>query len=154
MAVIALNNFAGETPALSPSTLPENGAQLALNCDFTNQSLTPMKDGLYLNTFAATNPVKSLYTEDGIKFFTWTTDTYPFKGPIINDLYNRVYYLNGSTATVVDGSTASVSGGNPSTLYSWSPYSARSYRRANPRYHEQGYLDGLPIRYFHIQSMV
>lgn len=117
MAVIALNNFAGETPALSPSTLPENGAQLALNCDFTNQSLTPMKDGLYLNTFAATNPVKSLYTEDGIKFFTWTTDTYPFKGPIINDLYNRVYYLNGSTATVVDGSTASVSGGNPSTPY-------------------------------------
>lgn len=116
MAIIALNNFGGEIPAAPPALLPEHCAQYALHCDFTSNILEPLKAGNLIKTFPAL-PTKSIYTEDGIKFFTWSTDVRPFKGPIIDDAYSRVYYLNGSTATVAQWTTATINGGVPSTPY-------------------------------------
>lgn len=116
MAIIAFNNFGGEIPAAPAAQLPEHCAQYALNCDFTSNILEPLKAGNLIKTFPAL-PTKSIYTEDGIKFFTWSTDVRPFKGPIIDDLYSRVYYLNGSTATVAQWSTATINGGTPATSY-------------------------------------
>lgn len=116
MAVIALNNFGGEIPAAPATLLPEHCAQYALNCDFTSNILEPLKAGNLIKTFSAL-PTKSIYTEDGIKFFTWSTDVRPFKGPIIDDAYSRVYYLDGSTAKVAQWTTATISGGAPATSY-------------------------------------
>lgn len=118
MAAIAFNQFGGEIPAITPSLLPENYAQKAINCDFTQGILSPLKQGFLLGTFSSTNPVKSLYTEDGIYFFTWTTEAYPFKSPVIDDSYARVYFLNSTTASVttyVPNSTVFTTGGPPST---------------------------------------
>lgn len=116
MAIIAFNNFGGEIPAAPPAQLPEHCAQYTMNCDFTSNILEPLKGGNLIKTFSA-QPIKSLYTEDGIKFFTWSTDVRPFKGPIIDDAYSRIYYLNGSTATVAQWSTATITGGVPGTSY-------------------------------------
>ncbi len=118
MATIAFNNFDGEIPKLPPTLLPESGAQKALNCDFTQNYLAALKQGSPISATFATNPVRSLYTEDGINFFAWTTDAYPFKAPVVNDSFQRIYFMNGAVPTVAELATATASNcGPPATSY-------------------------------------
>lgn len=117
MAVIAVNKFDGEVPFEEPAVIPETAAQVALDCYFRNSNLSGIKEGLLLNSFPSTNPVRSMYTEDGNLFFTWTAETYPFRGPIIDDTYQRVYFLDGTTAKVAELATATVGGGPPSSSF-------------------------------------
>lgn len=92
MAAIAFKTFKGEIPREEPHLLPDLYAQLAENCDFSRGALSPLKDGLLLRNMS-TNPTRGIYTEDGISFFTWTVESQAFKSPIIDDAYNRVFYL-------------------------------------------------------------
>src|SRR4051812_41544008 len=89
----SLKKFDGEIPALEPHMLPESAAQYALNCDLSSQALTPLAAGSLLATMV-NNPVKGMFTEDGLVFFTWNTETLAFGSPIIADTFNRMYYLS------------------------------------------------------------
>lgn len=89
---ISIKDFDGQIPQLEAHLLPHNASQYALNCDFSSQSLKPLNDGLLLATMV-NNPVKGMYTEDGLLFYTWANETLTFRSPIVGDNYQRMYYL-------------------------------------------------------------
>lgn len=95
MALIAYKTFGGEIPRNEPYLLPQNNAQFAMNCDFVSGALRPLKNGLELFTMV-NNPIKGIYTEDGVNFYTWQAETHAFQSPIIEDEYNRMYFLTPS----------------------------------------------------------
>jgi hypothetical protein len=115
MTAVVLKEFKGEIPRLPAEQLPDGYAQQAINCDFTNKVLSPRRGGFLLATMVNT-PVRGIYTDDGLNFYTWTHETNAFKSPVIGDVYSRMYYLdaNGvlSTAPLP---TAQLTGGPPAS---------------------------------------
>lgn len=98
MAVITYKSFRGEVPRLDPHLLPDIAAQRALNCEFGDGTLSPMRGGAQVATVLS-NPARGLYTEDGLNFFSWSVEAQVFNSPIIDDAYNRIYYLLPSEGT-------------------------------------------------------
>lgn len=115
MTSIVLKNFSGELPNIPKYKLSDANAQQAINCDFAQNDLRPLKDGALLKTMATT--VKGIYTEEGTNFFTWPTETYACKGPVLNDSFGRVYFMNTDGFKVTQYSLATATGGQPSS--SW-----------------------------------
>lgn len=117
MPLIGFRTFQGEVPQLPPELLPEGKAAYAEFCDFSHGDLSPLRDGLLYKTFAA--PVKAMYTEDGINFFTWPIETFAYKSPVVDDTYTRVYYTSTTSPGlfVTSYSTATPAGGPPATAF-------------------------------------
>lgn len=92
MALIAYRTFSGEIPRVAPHLLPNGTAQEAVNCIFTAGVLQSTRDGLLLQEMQS-NPVRGIYTQDGISFYSWTDETRAFRSPIKSDTHNRVYFL-------------------------------------------------------------
>lgn len=92
MSIIGTRSFKGEIPRLEPHLLSDNNAQLALDCDFANGSVKPIKGGFFMQTMQ-NNPVRGIYTDNGLNFYTWSQETLAFSSPVIDDAYNRLYYL-------------------------------------------------------------
>lgn len=115
MTSIVLKQFSGELPNIPKYNLPDFNAQQALNCDFAQKDLRPLKDGLEVLT--ATNNIKGVYTEDGLKFMTWPIETYAFKSPVVADQFQRVYFNNTSGLKVTTLSNATLTGGEPAEAW-------------------------------------
>lgn len=96
MAIIGFQTFQGEVPKAPPNLLPEPAAQFASLCDFTRGNLRPLKGAL--SQFTAGLTVRSLYTDDGLKFYVWSNEAYPLKSPVINESYNRFYWIDKSVS--------------------------------------------------------
>lgn len=111
MEMIALRTFGGEIPQLPAHLLPETAAQQASFCDFTHGSLAPLKGGLLLKTM--TGAVKTIYTEDGVLFYTWPTETYALKSPVMKDEFDRVYFLEAGVLKVTTKTGLGPNGGQP-----------------------------------------
>ena len=120
MATIAYKKFSGEIPNADPQLLPPERSQLAENCEFAGGSLKAVKDGFMLRTMA-NNPVKGIYTDDGINFYTWQQETQAFKSPTIDDAYSRLYFLTPAVGTLNVASTAGMApnGPSPSANITW-----------------------------------
>src|SRR5436190_1779252 len=116
MTTIALKQFSGEIPNVPAYMLPEANAQQAKFCDFAQKDLRPLKNGLAFKTMSA--PVKGIYTEDGINFFTWPVETAAYKSQVIGDTYGRVYFMNVNGFKVTNYVSATPNGGEPGQ--SWS----------------------------------
>lgn len=112
---IALRNFTGEIPKLPAHLLPDTAAQLATNCDFAHGDLRPLKGGLKRATFS--NTIKSLFTVDGLRFFSWPRKVTSFRGPVIDDRFSRMYYMDSGKLFVGLISQASANGGEPPTKF-------------------------------------
>lgn len=115
MTTIRLNQFSGEVPNLPKYLLPDFNAQQALYCDFAQKDLRPLRQGLEVATMA--NAIKGIYTEDGLTFFTWPSETYAYKSPVIGEQYGRVYFMNASGFKVTTYSQAQLSGGQPAQAW-------------------------------------
>lgn len=115
MDMIALRTFGGEIPLSPPHLLPENAAQRADFCDFAHGHLQPLKQGFLLSTMS--NAVKTIYTEDGVLYYTWPVETYALKSPVLKDPYNRVYYLDAGVLKATTTAGMSVTGGVPALGY-------------------------------------
>lgn len=121
MAVLAFRKFFGEIPKEAAWLLPDGAARSSTFCDHLQGFLAPVKDGLFLkNLTAAGGTVKGLYTEDGLNFYTWLTETTAFRGPVADDSFRRVYYLTPSEGVLRVTTPPDVSranGGSPATSY-------------------------------------
>lgn len=115
MTAIVLKEFSGELPNIPAYMLPDKNAQQALNCDFAQKDLRPLRDGFQVA--AMSNNIKGIYSEDGLKFFSWPIETYAHKSPTIGDTFGRVYFMNANGFNVAQVSTAQNNGGEPSS--SW-----------------------------------
>lgn len=112
MPLIQLRQFTGEFPKLPAHLLPDNAATLAVNCDFAHGDLRPLRGGFLINTMS--NAVKSLFTADGLTFFTWPRIVSAVKGPVINDRFRRMYYTDAGNLRVDSIDGTKVNGGEPS----------------------------------------
>lgn len=96
MTVLSIRAFGGETPRTAPHMLPEGGAQQAVNCEFSSGELCSIKGPA--PKIATTQPVRGLFTDDGIRFFAWPEPTRAYRSPTIDDTHKRVYFANESSA--------------------------------------------------------
>lgn len=115
MTTLVLKNFSGELPNVPDYKLPDANAQQALNCDFAQNDLRPLRNGALIKTM--TNTVRGIYTEEGVNFFTWPVETFAAKTPVNNDTYGRMYFMNVDGFKVAQYSLATATGGEPSTSY-------------------------------------
>lgn len=93
MAVIGTRSFRGEIPRTEPHLLGDSNAQRAVDCHFANGSLKSLLGNPSPIGWMANNPVKGIYTEDGINFYTWNVEAQAYKSPVIDDTHNRLYFL-------------------------------------------------------------
>lgn len=126
MSLVAYRQFKGEIPAVEPHLLPNGFAQLAENCQFSRGSLQSMKGGVPLGAMLS-NPVKGIYTETGLSFYTWPTDALAFRSPIVDDSFNRMYFLVLAEGVFKVASTLSMAFNGPT------PLPGNSFRTGVPR---------------------
>lgn len=90
MTILKINNFTGMIPRLPAERLPDGAARYAENCDFAYGELRSLKGPAPRIT--TTNPVRSLFTDDGLRFYAWDVPTRAYLAPTIDDTFNRVYF--------------------------------------------------------------
>ena len=115
MAAFKLNMFSGIRPRMPESLLPEGAATVSENCDFAYGELRNTKAGFALA--AMSNTPASLYTDDGLTFYSWTTDVNAVRSPITKDTFNRLYYTGDGGFKVTSRSGTRVNGGPPGSAY-------------------------------------
>jgi hypothetical protein len=115
MAASKVKLFSGLKPRLPESLLPEGAATIAQNCDFAYGELRNTKAGFALNTML--NNPKSIYTDDGLAFYTWSVDVNAVRSPIANDQFNRMYYTGDNGFKVANRLGQRATGGVPSSSY-------------------------------------
>jgi hypothetical protein len=115
MAGFILNKFTGIYPRVQESLLPETAATLAENCDFAYGELRNMKGGFLINSMS--NQPSSLWTEDGLTFYSWPGDVDAVRSPIANDQYRRLYYTGEDGVRVTDRAGTKPTGGVPGTSF-------------------------------------
>ena len=93
MTILSIRKFNGEIPRLPADRLPEDGAQLAVNCDFTHGELRPLRAlGRLYPVDSAARPCRAVFTHDGNHFFAWNAPTRAYLAPTIDDQFFRVFY--------------------------------------------------------------
>lgn len=115
MASFKLNLFSGLRPRLPESLLPEGAATVAQNCDFAYGELRNTKGGFA--AFTMSNIARSIYTEDGLLFYSWERDVNAVRSPLASDQYNRLYYTGDSGFKVTNRLGMRTTGGVPSSSY-------------------------------------
>lgn len=100
MAAFKFNIFSGLRPKLPESLLTNGAATIAQNCDFAYGELRNVKGGFGLLTLS--NAASSIYTEDGLSFYSWTTDVNAVRSPMVSDKFNRLYYTGDGAMRVAD----------------------------------------------------
>jgi len=100
---------------MSESLLPESAATIAQNCDLAYGELRNTKGGYLVNTM--TNEPKSIYTDDGLTFYTWPFDVDAVRSPLVSDTFNRMYFTDGTAMRVTSRISTSMSGGQPANSY-------------------------------------
>jgi len=115
MAGFKLNKLSGLIPRLPDSLLPESAATVAKNCDFAYGELRATKGGFGLFTMA--NTPASIYTDNGLSFFSWTSDVDAVRSPLVSDPQNRLYYTGDSGFKVTNRLSQKLDGGPPATSY-------------------------------------
>jgi hypothetical protein len=112
---LKMTQFSGIVPKVPSSLLPPTNGTIAQNCDFGYGELRNSNDGALLSNLS--NAAQSIYTEDGLEFFSWTVDTDAARSPIAQDPYDRLYISNGSDFRVASRDLMSISGGSPTASY-------------------------------------
>lgn len=115
MATLKLNLFSGLRPRLPESLLPDGAATIAENCDFAYGELRNTKGGFA--AFTLSNLARSIYTEDGLTFFSWERDVNAVRSPLAADTFNRLYYTGDSGFKVTNRLGMRITGGVPSSSY-------------------------------------
>jgi hypothetical protein len=112
MAAFAIKTFSGMRPRVPASLLSSNEAQSAENCDFAYGELRSLKGHFAFGDLS--NTAKSLYTDDGVSFFSWADDVSAVRSPIVGDPYHRVYFTREAGGLYsADRLAISATGGEP-----------------------------------------
>ncbi len=115
MSGTKLTAFKGIRPRIPESLLSNGEATIAQNCDFAYGELRNGKGGFALLTLS--NAASSIYTDDGLSFYSWTTDVNAVRSPMVSDTFNRLYYTGDGAMRVADRLGMRPAGGPPSSSY-------------------------------------
>jgi hypothetical protein len=124
MPGIGVRSFIGMLPMQGPESLPNEAAQLALNCRLEGSDLEPWNDTLDVLTLTSLNPVASIYrfniasSSETQFWFQFDTDVDVVKGPIAGDVEERTYWTgDGSYPKKANNAIATGSAPYPTTHF-------------------------------------
>jgi hypothetical protein len=103
--------FRGEIPLLEPHLLPENGAQVAVNCRLKSGSVHPLRQTTFVWTPTKAGTKKTIYRFGGQYWFHWIADVDVLRGPIAGDAAEATYFTGDGVPKVTDSSIAVQGGG-------------------------------------------
>jgi hypothetical protein len=113
---IEIEKFSGLYPRITEFLLPHNAATVAENCDFAYGEMRSIKDSYLLKTIAEN--VAAVFSEDGLRFYTWPNDCNAVISPIGSGSANALlYYTTNGDFRVTLRSGAGTSGGQPAASY-------------------------------------
>ncbi len=115
MTLLAIRTFGGLSPKTPPYALPDNGAQEAVDCDFSHGDLRGI-DGLFPLTNASC-AAHSLYSEDGIRFYAWPDDVDAVRSPQAADQYHRMYFTQGGVVKTAFSDMMPLTPAPPGTVH-------------------------------------
>jgi len=115
MVALKYDRFEGLLPRTPAALLPDRAATVAENCDFAYGELRSVRDGFL--TLNLVNAAASLYTEDGLSFFSWPDDVDAVRSPLANDQFNRLYFTTPTDFRVATRAGMSLQGGVPGSSY-------------------------------------
>lgn len=97
--LIAITSFIGAAPRINPQKLPPDAAQVAMNVDFTDGTLGPIREPKLVHVFET--PVFSIFKDD-TEWLGFTDYVNVVRGPVAQ---NRLYYTgDGAPKMRVGGS--------------------------------------------------
>lgn len=99
MTALKIDRFGGMIPRLPAERLPEGAAQEAVNCNLSHGELRSLAGPA--PRIATTQAVRSLFTDDGLRFYAWPVPTRAYLSPTVDDVHGRVYYSNPSDGLCV-----------------------------------------------------
>ena len=113
MAVIDLNQFAGERPQVHKSKLPPYQAETAVNTRLFSGALAPMRGPT--QEYGLSQPAATIFKyrdgAGGPVWFEWPTVVDVARSPIKSDPYGRVFWAGDGYPKVTDSSRATGAGG-------------------------------------------
>ena len=115
MNPIRLNQFSGLIPRMPDSLLPPNSASQAQNCDFAYGELRTTANDFLIKTLS--NSAASVYTDNGLMFYSWPDDVNAVRSPLANDPFDRLYYTTPDDFRVTSRSGMRANGGVPASSY-------------------------------------
>lgn len=115
MAGLKATQFHGLQPRLPASLLPPTAASDARNCDFAYGELRGLKDEFMVQTL--NNAAQSIYTDDGLLFYSWPFDVDAERSPLASDTFDRLYYTTPTDFRVTQRSGMRIGGGVPASSY-------------------------------------
>ena len=116
MTILSTKVFGGEIPRVPADKLPDGKSQSAINCNFAYGELRGARAPFQLTRL--TNAAKSIFSLDGVTFYSWPYRTKAWKGPVINDAFDRMYFTSQSGGLRVAQTTGTkIDGGEPATSY-------------------------------------
>ncbi|MEJ7745349.1 MAG: hypothetical protein WKF61_01050 [Luteimonas sp.] len=111
-----LGPFSGIIPRIPETALPSGAAIAADNIDFAYGELRSLKGDFKLRDMA--NSPLSLFSEDGLRFYSWSEDVDAVISPLQNGPANdRLYYTTDSDFRVTPRSLVTLGGSAPTTSY-------------------------------------
>jgi len=115
MVALKFDRFGGLLPRIPAALLPDRAATVAENCDFAYGELRCVRDGFLTRDLV--NAAVSLYTEDGLSFFSWTEDVDAVRSPLASDQFDRLYFTTPTDFRVATRAGMSPQGGAPASSY-------------------------------------
>jgi hypothetical protein len=115
MAGLILDRFDGLIPRIPAALLPPSHATEATNCDFAYGELRPTRSDLFIKNLA--NTAASVYTDNGLTFYSWPEDVNAVRSPQAVDPYDRLYYTTPTDFRVTTRSGMGAGGGAPAASY-------------------------------------
>lgn len=115
MTAFKLDRLSGLLPRVPESLLPPTNATVATNCEFSYGELRNIK-GDYLAQTLSNSPV-SLYTDNGLTFYSWPEDVNAVRSPLASDIFDRLYFTTPTDFRVTTRSGMSIAGGVPASSY-------------------------------------
>ena len=93
MTTIKFDTFKGEIPRLPTDRLPVGNAQQAENCTFAHGELRSRKAlATEWPVHSSARPCRTVFTDDGLRYFAWNKPVRAFLHPTIDDTARRVLY--------------------------------------------------------------
>jgi len=109
--LININSFGGCLPKMNPRLLPVNAAQVASNCKTETGTLRPYKNTTVFMDPPKTGLIKTIYHYLDQYVLHWLTDVDVAHGPVVNDVYNRIYWTGDGVPKVANSQMFAAGGG-------------------------------------------
>jgi hypothetical protein len=115
MTGFKFDRFAGLSPRTPASLLPPNAATVAQNCDLAYGELRNTRGDFAMRALA--NVPVSMYTDDGLLFYSWPMDVDAVRSPLARDTFDRLYFTTPDDFRVTTRGGMSPAGGQPASSY-------------------------------------